>query len=570
MKLSKIFEEITKEKALFWYYLCSLILPNILLFFTESISPFAKICNICFPLFAFWYVLTLGKNMGKMYWCLFLFIFFDAFEIVLLNLFNRGSAVAVDMFLNIVTSNPGEIQELLDGLIPAVAFVFIIYLGAMALSIRSILKKGILSKDFRLTQRKFALPALIVSCVLTIICQFVTPNFNIKNDIFPINTLYNLGSAIGRTIKVSNYHNSSNDFTFDAKSNRNKDDEEIYVLVIGETARAGNFGVYGYERNTTPNLCGLTDSIIAYNHAVTQSNTTHKSVPIILSAVSAENFEDIYKQKSIISAYKEAGFYTVFYSNQLPNKSFIEFFSEEADTHKFIKEDYGFTANVPDDKLISLLNEEVTKEHKKKFIVLHTYGSHFNYQERYEPNEAYFTPDYLPSASRDYKQNLINAYDNTIREADRIVSNVINILTKTGKKAVMIYVADHGEDIYDDSRNLFLHASPIPSYYQVHVPFIIWASTEYKNAFPSIWQNLNLHKESQISTNLAIFHTLIELSGIGTKFYNASNSLANKNFTDSKRVYLDDHNDAQLLINMNLMPEDITQFQKHGIDIKAK
>ncbi len=69
----------------------------------------------------------------------------------------------------------------------------------------------------------------------------------------------------------------------------------------------------------------------------TQSNTTHKSVPMLLSAASAEDFERLFHEKGILAAFKEAGFHTVFISNQLPNHSFIDFLGEQADEHYFLK-----------------------------------------------------------------------------------------------------------------------------------------------------------------------------------------------------------------------------------------
>lgn len=72
-----------------------------------------KVCNVLLP-FAFYYLLmTLSRNCGKMFWILFLFIFFGAFQIVLLYLFGQ-SIIAVDMFLNLVTTNSSEAMELLD------------------------------------------------------------------------------------------------------------------------------------------------------------------------------------------------------------------------------------------------------------------------------------------------------------------------------------------------------------------------------------------------------------------------------------------------------------------------
>ena len=70
-------------------------------------------------------------------------------------------------------------------------------------------------------------------------------------------------------------------------------------------------------------------------------------------------------------------------------------------------------------------------------------------------------------AERKYRDNLINAYDNSIRYTDGFLSRLIRMLEKQQIDVAMLYTSDHGEDIFDDSRHLFLHASPVPSYYQL-------------------------------------------------------------------------------------------------------
>lgn len=74
----------------------------------------------------------------------------------------------------------------------------------------------------------------------------------------------------------------------------------------------------------------------------------------------------------------------------------------------------------------------------------------------------------------------MNAYDNTIICTDKFLSSLINTL-ESSKLVSMLYVSDHGEDIFDDERRLFLHASPQPSYFQLHVPFIVWVSESFRN-----------------------------------------------------------------------------------------
>ena len=140
----KLFKNIKKwlenQEHLFYLFLLILIVPNIILCFTEPMPVVAKVCNVLLP-FAFYYLLmTLSRNCGKMFWILFLFIFFGAFQIVLLYLFGQ-SIIAVDMFLNLVTTNSSEAMELLDNLVPALVSVIILYIPALILAAISIIKK---------------------------------------------------------------------------------------------------------------------------------------------------------------------------------------------------------------------------------------------------------------------------------------------------------------------------------------------------------------------------------------------------------------------------------------------
>lgn len=105
-------------------------------------------------------------------------------------------------------------------------------------------------------------------------------------------------------------------------------------------------------------------------------------------------------------------------------------------------------AQLPDNALVEELKKHLAK-HKsgKLFVLLHCYGSHFNYYDRYDRKGAYYTPDEIPSASNKYRSNMMNAYDNSIRETDILLAGVINALKDTHMSAAMCYVSDHGEDI---------------------------------------------------------------------------------------------------------------------------
>ena len=554
-------------RSLFFITIAVLALPNIALCFTERMGLMGCITNVVLPTAAVWLLMTLNRCPGKMVWYLFLLVFFAAFQLVLLYLFGH-SIIAVDMFLNLVTTNPGEAFELLDNLIPAVFGVVIVYVPLLTLAVVSIRRKDRLERGFMLRQRRYAAVAAAAG-VLSLGASYASDrDYRAELHLYPVNVFYNLGLAVERTAQTNAYAETSAHFRFNAKATHPAAEREVYVLVIGETARACSFGLYGYGRDTTPRLA-RTEGLVAFGKAVTQSNTTHKSVPMLLSAVSATDFNDIYTQKGIITAFKEAGFHTVFISNQRPNRSFIDFFGEEADEWTFIKERNPEAAAIGDEAMLSEVADVLAKGRQKEFIVLHMYGSHFNYRERYPRQAAFFKPDDATEAKPGNRAQLVNAYDNTIRFTDRFLTELTAMLGKTGAQAALLYTSDHGENIFDDSRRLFLHASPVPSYYELHVPLMVWMSPRYRQAYAPVEAALRGNSAKRVATSASVFHTMLTLAGIDTPLRRDSLSVADTRFTVTPYLYLDDHNRAVPVTKLLRSEKDFEMFKKKGIALSS-
>lgn len=563
-RFKEIIEWCCEPKRLFVLYIWALALPNAVLFFTEQQMPLlARICNILLPVAVYWLVMALGRTPGKTIWILFPFVFFAAFQLVLLYLFGR-SIIAVDMFLNLVTTNSGEAMELLDNLLPAVIGVFVVYIPVLALGVISWAQHRKLADTFMRRQRNYALAGIGTGVLLTVLSYATNRDYAVRIDMYPVNVCYNLGLAVERAVETARYAETSKDFVFHATPLHDGEEREVYVLVVGETARACNFGMYGYGRDTTP-LLGNTEGLVVFTDVLTQSNTTHKSVPMLLSAVSAEDYDSIYGQKGILTAFSEAGFHTAFFSNQRPNHSFIDFFGMEADDWKFIKEDAPEGANISDDELLVLVEKELQAGHRKLFIVLHAYGSHFNYKERYPEALSVFKPDSVTDAKYKNKEYLMNAYDNTIRYTDGFLARLIALLQQTNASSAMLYTSDHGEDIFDDSRKLFLHSSPVPSYYQLHVPFLVWTSREYRTMNAGIHEALVENHQKPVAGNAAVFHTMLNLAGVQTPYRKDSLSVADRQYLVRPRHFLNDHNLPKSLDKIGLKKKDIDQFRQRKL-----
>ena len=564
-RLSYIYNKVSSGQFLYVYAVVALLLPNIALCYTECLAPWACGVNVLLPLSLYMLFFSVAKRPGKMIWWAFIFVFFAAFQLVLLYLFGTG-VIAVDMFLNLVTTNPGEAMELLDNLAPAVVGVFVVYLPLLILGGVNIRRDSRLSVSFQQRVRHWAMQIGAIGLFCLLASYLVVDDYRMRNQLYPVNVCYNLYLAFERNAASENYREASQDFKFDARSEHSATAPEVYVMVVGETARAHNFSLYGYPRNTNP-LLSKTPGIKAFPNVTTQSNTTHKSVPMLLSAASAEDFERLFHEKGILAAFKEAGFHTVFISNQLPNHSFIDFLGEQADEHYFLKKEDALQGNHYDEDLLQKLDEILPKadasssahyhyRYRKLFVVLHSYGSHFNYQERYPRSFAYFKPDSRSEAKSENRRDLLNAYDNTIRYTDYILHGIIERLqkwegvqTKTDgvydqPTSAMLYTSDHGENIFDDDRHLFLHAAPKASDYELHVPFIIWTSEGFSKQYPDILKALGENRTKQVQSSLSAFHTMLGIGGIQTRYRKDEYSVASDKYHPLKLLYLDDHDEA--------------------------
>ena len=554
---------VRNQRVLFWIFLGALILPNAIMLFTESTSLLTRVTGVVLPFALYWLAYSMWKKPGKAFWWLFIFIFFAAFEIVLLFLFGE-SPIAVDMFLNLTTTNISEVSELLTGLFSAIVFVFLVYIPCIILSVISIRTKEVLSDSFRKAQRRYSSILLFVGLLMLSINYLTNGLFVLRNDIFPFNVCYNLGLSVERVVRTQDYYTTSADFTYGAQSERADSVNEVYVLVIGEALRADNLRIYGYGRDTSPNMSAMVNdsSLVVWRDAITMSNATHKSVPMLLSGIASEAFDSIYYRKSIITAFKEAGFKTAYYSNQSRNHSFIEFFGDEADDVVFLKDNVLLTDTINDLELTGLLRKRLAAyDGGKLMVVLHCYGSHFNYSDRYPEEKAKYKPDIIPSASKECRAQLVNAYDNAALQADEVVHQVVLALSDKQVNSAMIFVSDHGEDLFDDSRGRFLHASPQPTYYQLRVPLCVWCSPQYRQSYAKKWEAINSTKEMPVSTSKVVFHTLLDMAGISTPRLQPADALSSGAFEESERLYVNDHNEFLPLRRSGLKSQDFQMFE---------
>ena len=544
------------------YFFVALIIPNCVLANTEPYSVWTVEALILMPLgfYMMWSVAL--RRSGVMIWLAFPFIFFCAFQIVLLYLFGN-SIIATDMFTNLLTTNPGEAGELLGNIYPSVVLVCVIYLPLLWLAAREIGHKRYITRTARMNIGLTGAALFAVGLLALWPAYHVSEERHVlRDEIFPLNIMYNLGLSGSEFRKSYNFHKTSEGFTYEAERTAEAPGREVYVYIIGEASRAMNWQLYGYGRETNPLLSEVGD-LVVFRDVLTQSNTTHKSVPLILSSVATDEHDELYRRKGLPALFNEAGFDTWFISNQSRQGAMIDHLAHDARHVIYIRSPRH------DTQLLDEMRKAIEKSTSRKlFFILHCYGSHFSYHQRYPREFARFKPDDDVAISREHAHTLRNAYDNSICYTDHFLAETIAFLRGLRQtSSALLYCADHGEDILDDDRERFLHASPTTTAYQLYVASLAWFSEDYRTHFPEKAAAAEANETAPATTH-ALFHTMADMASIRGRFLTTKVSLVSPDFDrTAPRRYLNDHNEAVPFRKTGLRHEDMEVFRRYGIEL---
>ena len=338
---------------------------------------------------------------------------------------------------------------------------------------------------------------------------------------------------------------ASRTFRFGAFSNAPKDEEQTIVMVIGESARYDRWSLNGYDRQTTP-LLQAEPNVVSLTNVITPISATRLSVPVIVSRKPATaSLQAEFNEKSFISAFKEAGFKTYWLSNQMSFGQFdtpVSVYANEADVTAFLNVGSMSRGSDFDQVLLKPLHNAVNDPAKKKLIVLHALGSHWNYSHRYPAAFDRWQPSLLGIDKPAYtdlkiKQQLNNSYDNSILYTDWFLSEVVRELKSVSAITTMMYVADHGQTLYDGTCQFAFHGHN--TQFEFHIPAIVWYSDQYLATYPDKVAQLLRNRHAKLSTE-NIFDSLLDMADIHTPSERLDYSFFSRNWRPHKR-YVDSY-----------------------------
>jgi lipid A ethanolaminephosphotransferase len=298
--------------------------------------------------------------------------------------------------------------------------------------------------------------------------------------------------------------------------------KSLTVLVVGESARAENFGILGYDRDTTPQL-DKEAGLIAFTDVHSCGTETAVSVPCMFSNMGRKDYNasKAKNEEGLLDVLKHAGLEVIWRDNQSGCKGTCD--RVTVDDVSNLK-DPALCANSEcrDEILLQGLQHFIDTLDKDTVLVLHQMGSHGpEYFKRYPKEYEHFTPvcesNALNNCSR---ESIVNGYDNTLVYTDHVLSTLIDLLRSNQDKVdtAMLYLSDHGESLGE--YNLFLHGTPymLAPEQQKHVAMLAWFSDSYQKSFSVDTHCLQLSREKPLSQD-NLFHSMLGLLEVNSKVY---------------------------------------------------
>lgn len=332
-------------------------------------------------------------------------------------------------------------------------------------------------------------------------------------------------SYVGNSIRWyhGNYYLASRKETLLPAAHFDQAGKTIVVLVIGESARAQSFSLYGYQRPTNPLLAKA--GVVALPGATSCTTYTTGSLECMLSYLGS-NTGLMTLYEPIPSYLHRHGVNVLWRSNNWGEPLLKTDLYQRADDIR--KSCQGESCDYDEVLLQDLDHYLQNSTQDKNFVVLHQSGSHGpSYFKKYPDRFAAFKPVCrsveLQQCTND---ELINAYDNSVLYTDHFLNRVIELLKTFQEPTVMLYVSDHGESLGE--YGLYLHGTPysIAPDVQKKVPFIVWTSDEFKKQRGIA--NADMGKASSYSHD-NVFHSVMGAFGMRSDIYDKKLDIFNVN-----------------------------------------
>jgi lipid A ethanolaminephosphotransferase len=298
----------------------------------------------------------------------------------------------------------------------------------------------------------------------------------------------------------------------------------LVVLILGETARAANFGLGGYGRDTTPQLRKLQaqGDLVYFSDVKSCGTSTQASVPCMFSHLDKAAYESSKARfEGLLDVLQRAGLAVLWLNNQSGCKGACDRVPN-ATTQALKVPEFCQTGECLDEIMLHELPQQLAaldpaKRAKGTVVVMHQMGSHGPaYYKRSPPSMKPFQPECSSHALQNCPpEHIVNAYDNSLVYTDHFIAKTVGWLKGQSRPTALLYVSDHGESLGENG--LYLHGMPysIAPKVQTHVPMLVWLSPSFQSQRG--WRMTCLQEQSAKSlSHDHFFHSVLGLTQVST------------------------------------------------------
>jgi glucan phosphoethanolaminetransferase (alkaline phosphatase superfamily) len=278
---------------------------------------------------------------------------------------------------------------------------------------------------------------------------------------------------------------------------------DAVVLVIGESSRADHWSLGGYARETNP-LLARRANLVFLRDMVTPSVSTRLAVPAIIArqpVLLPNGRSNPQAQPSLVGAFGEAGYRTAWLSTQAASgfwDTTSAFYARDAQLVRFLNPTAAAYRGSYDEVLLQPM-ADFLRAGGPAMVVLHTLGSHFDYAQRY------------PRAFARFGDTRADTYDNSILYTDWLLDTLMQRLNAPGRRALVFYIADHGEDLQEPGCGQT--GITRTGRWSYRVPALVWMSDTLAREERGELQRLRA--AAQLPWQSAVtFQTVLDLAGI--------------------------------------------------------
>jgi glucan phosphoethanolaminetransferase (alkaline phosphatase superfamily) len=321
---------------------------------------------------------------------------------------------------------------------------------------------------------------------------------------------------------------------------RSVTEEEVHILVIGESARRDSWSLYGYPRKTTPHLDAMRNELVVFTQAVADANVTICAVPILLTGMSPATFNMSAVRGNLVDLAGEAGYTTTWLMNQDPHISLLTGVHAGHMVYPPSLRTLAASRLPLDESLLPAFRSAISASGHPRFIGLHVIGSHWAYDSRYPPPFRLFGSgrhlSYEDATSQRPDQEVVDAYDNSVVYTDWFLAQVIDEARRLSVPATVTYISDHGEDLYAlDGRSG--HGGPVYTPHQFEIPAFVWVNSAYRSSHPEKVQAMIQNASLEIRS-YDLFYSLADLMGVHWAGERSEYSFASSSFRPDRTTPL--------------------------------